>query len=464
MKIIIVTGLSGAGKSQATDALEDMGYYCIDNMPPSLIKNFLDMAATNKEIDKAAFVIDVRGGSLFDDLKDALEMMKKENVDFKILFFEATDSVLARRYNETRREHPLAHGESVAKGIQREKERLREVRNEADAIIDTSSFNNARLAAEIRNIVSEGKDDRSFTVNIMSFGYKNGMPVSADMVFDARFLPNPFYVEELKHLTGNDKAVRDYVMSHDIAKLFADEVRGMIEVLIPFYKKEGKFSLSVCFGCTGGHHRSVTLANDGKCAAMAEVGDGALAGHNSGAVIVLGTGIGGGVVLNRKVWMGATGGAGEFSWLLKDFRRFADEPLNYMNAMGLIWAGDTSAPALMRMYAERKNEDPAKFTGISFFEAYDAGDPDAHDALKEFGRRAVAGIYAVQSVLDLECYAIGGGISARKEVTDIIRECLQEKVAEFPYVPFCTPEIVTCRYGNDANLIGALHFHLDRIQ
>lgn len=262
MKIIIVTGLSGAGKSQATDALEDMGYYCIDNMPPSLIKNFLDMAATNKEIDKAAFVIDVRGGSLFDDLKDALEMMKKENVDFKILFFEATDSVLARRYNETRREHPLAHGESVAKGIQREKERLREVRNEADAIIDTSSFNNARLAAEIRNIVSEGKDDRSFTVNIMSFGYKNGMPVSADMVFDARFLPNPFYVEELKHKTGNDPEVREYVMGHDIAELFAEEVRGMIEILIPFYKKEGKFSLSVCFGCTGGHHRSVTLANE----------------------------------------------------------------------------------------------------------------------------------------------------------------------------------------------------------
>ena len=262
MKIIIVTGLSGAGKSQATDALEDMGYYCIDNMPPSLIKNFLDMAATNKEIDKAAFVIDVRGGSLFDDLKDALEMMKKENVDFKILFFEATDSVLARRYNETRREHPLAHGESVAKGIQREKERLREVRNEADAIIDTSSFNNARLAAEIRNIVSEGKDNRTFTVNIMSFGYKNGMPVSADMVFDARFLPNPFYVEELKHKTGNDPEVREYVMGHDIAELFAEEVRGMIEILIPFYKKEGKFSLSVCFGCTGGHHRSVALANE----------------------------------------------------------------------------------------------------------------------------------------------------------------------------------------------------------
>ncbi|MBR0455906.1 MAG: RNase adapter RapZ [Firmicutes bacterium] len=262
MKIIIVTGLSGSGKTQAMDVLEDMGYYCIDNMPPLLIKNFLDIAAKNKELEKAAFGIDVRGGSLFDDLKDTMEAMKKEDVDFKILFLEASDKVLARRYNETRREHPLAHGEAVAKGIKREKERLEAIRKEADAIIDTSYFNNAQLAAEIRNIVSEGKDNRTFTVNIMSFGYKNGMPISADMVFDARFLPNPFYVEELKHLTGNDEAVRNYVMSHDIAKLFADEVRGMIEVLIPFYKKEGKFSLSVCFGCTGGHHRSVTLAND----------------------------------------------------------------------------------------------------------------------------------------------------------------------------------------------------------
>ena len=262
MKVIIVTGLSGAGKTQAMDVLEDMGYYCIDNMPPSLIRNFLDMAEKNKEIERAAFGIDVRGGSLFDDLKDALDHMKKEEVDFKILFFEASDSVLARRYNETRREHPLAHGEAVATGIKREKERLKSLREEADAIIDTSYFNNARLAAEISNIVGAGKDDRTFTVNIMSFGYKHGMPVSADMVFDARFLPNPFYVEELKNLTGNDPEVRDYVMGHDIARLFAGEVQGMIEVLIPFYKQEGKFSLSVCFGCTGGHHRSVTLAND----------------------------------------------------------------------------------------------------------------------------------------------------------------------------------------------------------
>jgi predicted NBD/HSP70 family sugar kinase len=208
----------------------------------------------------------------------------------------------------------------------------------------------------------------------------------------------------------------------------------------------------------------VTLGNDGKCAAMAEVKDGALAEYDNGAVVVLGTGIGGGVILNRKVWMGATGGAGEFSWLLKDFSTFANQPFDYTNAKDLIWAGDTSAPALMRIYADLKNTDPSEYNGVKFFEAYDAGDPDAKEALKQLGRNTVAGIYAVQSVLDLQCYAIGGGISARKEVAETIRECLEEKYNAFPYVPFGKPEIVNCRYGNDANLIGALRFHLERMK
>ena len=261
MKVIIVTGLSGAGKTIAMDILEDRGYYCIDNMPPALINNFINLAPKNKEITKAAFGIDARGGSLFDDLKDALDEMKKNEVDYKILFLEATDRVLARRYNETRREHPLAQGESVGKGIKREKKRLAELRNEADVIIDTSSMNKARMAAEIINAMAAGKDERTFTVNIMSFGYKHGMPVSADMVFDARFIPNPFYVKSLKNLTGNNKKVQDFVMRHEIAQQFLDEVVQTIESLIPYYKKEDKFYLSVCFGCTGGHHRSVTLAN-----------------------------------------------------------------------------------------------------------------------------------------------------------------------------------------------------------
>ncbi len=262
MRVIIVTGLSGAGKTMAMDILEDMGYYCIDNMPPALMRSFIELAPKNKEIEAAAFGIDVRGGSLFDDLKDTLESLKKDGVDFKIMYLEATDKVLARRYNETRREHPLAHGEAVSRGIRRERKRLEAIRSEADSIIDTSGLNKAQMAAEIRNIVSAGIDDRTFTVNIMSFGYKFGMPVSADMMFDARFIPNPFYVKSLKDLTGNNKKVRKYVMDHEVARQFMDSVTGMIMNLIPYYKNEDKYNLSVCFGCTGGHHRSVTLANE----------------------------------------------------------------------------------------------------------------------------------------------------------------------------------------------------------
>ncbi len=262
MKVIIVTGLSGAGKTQAIDCLEDMGYYCVDNMPPALIKSFIELAANGKGIDRAAFVIDVRGGVLFDDLKDALEDLKKEEIDYKILYLEATERVLARRYNETRRAHPLAEGESALKGIRREKKRLEELRKEADYIIDTSNLKASQMAAEISNLVSAEQDKRVFIINIMSFGYKNGMPVSADMVFDARFIPNPFYVKSLKNLTGNNKKVRDYVMKHDITQQFMDKIEDMIIQLIPYYMNEGKYSLSVCFGCTGGHHRSVTLANE----------------------------------------------------------------------------------------------------------------------------------------------------------------------------------------------------------
>jgi UPF0042 nucleotide-binding protein len=188
--------------------------------------------------------------------------MKKEDVDFKIMYLEATDKVLARRYNETRREHPMAHGESVSKGIRRERKKLAQLREVSDIIIDTSSLNKAQMASEIMNVLNTGEDDRTFTVNIMSFGYKNGMPILADMVFDARFIPNPFYVKSLKNLTGNNKIVQNYVMKHEIAQLFMDEVTQTIETLIPYYKKEDKFTLSVCFGCTGGHHRSVTLANE----------------------------------------------------------------------------------------------------------------------------------------------------------------------------------------------------------
>ncbi|MCR4952383.1 MAG: ROK family protein [Solobacterium sp.] len=210
--------------------------------------------------------------------------------------------------------------------------------------------------------------------------------------------------------------------------------------------------------------KPVTLANDGKCAVMAELRTGALRDYQNAAVFVIGTGIGGGIFLNRKVWMGTTGGAGEFSWLLSNFRAAAEQGLSWGTVGNLIWAHDTSAPGLIRMYAERKNEDPANYTGQSFFEKYDEGDPDAKAALEEFGKITASGLLTLQAVLDLECYAIGGGISARSEITDIIRKCLYDRYEEFPHLPYCRPEIVPCRFGNDANLIGALGFHLEKTE
>ncbi len=262
MRAIIVTGLSGAGKTLAIDCLEDMGYYCVDNMPPALIKSFIDLASNGKGIEKAAFVIDVRGGVLFDDLKGALEDLKKAGVDYKILYFEASEKVLARRYNETRRAHPLAEGGSVLSGIRKEKKILQSLRDASDFVIDTSDMKTAQLSAYISELVATEKDKRGFIINIMSFGYKNGMPISADMVFDARFIPNPFYVKSLKNLTGNNKKVSQFVLKHDITQHFLDKIEDMIIQLIPYYMNEGKYSLSVCFGCTGGHHRSVALANE----------------------------------------------------------------------------------------------------------------------------------------------------------------------------------------------------------
>ena len=250
MKAIIVTGLSGAGKTQAIDCLEDMGYYCVDNMPPALIKSFIELASNGKGIEKAAFVIDVRGGALFDDLKGALEDLRKAGVDYKILYFEASEKVLARRYNETRRAHPLAEGGSVLSGIRKEKKMLQELRDASDFVIDTSDMKTAQLSAYISELVATEQDKRGFVINIMSFGYKNGMPISADMVFDARFIPNPFYVKSLKNLTGNNKKVSQFVLKHDITQHFLEKIEVMIIQLIPYYMNEGRDSES-CSGSGG---------------------------------------------------------------------------------------------------------------------------------------------------------------------------------------------------------------------
>ena len=262
MKAVIITGLSGAGKTQAIDCLEDMGYYCIDNMPPALIRSFIDLTANGKGIDKAAFIIDVRGGSLFDDLKESLDELKKDDIDYKILYLEASDSTLIRRYNETRRTHPLAEGGSVSSGLKKERGMLQELRNQADYIIDTSNMKTAQLWAEIKQIITSGESQKSFTINITSFGYKRGTPMAGDMVFDMRFIPNPYYVKSLRPLTGNNAKVSRYVLKHQVTQDFIEKALDMVEMLIPFYIKEGKYSLNICIGCTGGHHRSVAVANE----------------------------------------------------------------------------------------------------------------------------------------------------------------------------------------------------------
>lgn len=262
MEAIIVTGLSGAGKTQAIDCLEDMGYYCIDNMPPALIKSFIDLTASGKGIDKAAFVIDVRGGRLFDDLKESLDELSKDEIDYKILYLEATDRTLIKRYNETRRVHPLSEGGSVESGLQKEREMLSELRKRADFIIDTSNMKSAQLWAEIKHLLTLEENQKTFMINVRSFGYKKGTPMSANLVFDMRFIPNPYYVKSLRPLTGNNAKVSKYVLKHQVTQDFLKQAMDMIDMLIPYYMKEGKYSLNIAIGCTGGQHRSVAVANE----------------------------------------------------------------------------------------------------------------------------------------------------------------------------------------------------------
>jgi UPF0042 nucleotide-binding protein len=262
MRVVIVTGLSGAGKSQAVDCMEDMGYYCIDNMPPALIKDFINLSVQDRiKVDRAAFVVDIRGGEFFDDFKTSLCDLKKSGSKFKILFLEASDEVLIRRFKETRRTHPLSGPSNIIEGIRKEREKLSEIRALADYIIDTSTMRASNLKAEISSLLLSGKDTDVITMTISSFGYKNGMPLDADMVFDVRFLPNPFYLAGMKQLTGNNKKVQAYVLKFPEAGQFLKMVQDMVEYLIPLYAKEGKSHLSIAFGCTGGQHRSVVLVN-----------------------------------------------------------------------------------------------------------------------------------------------------------------------------------------------------------
>ena len=264
MKVVVVTGLSGAGKTNAMDWFEDRGFYCVDNMPPALIANFIELTkSSKKQIEKAAFVFDARGGAYFSDMKEDINLLKSdENIDCRILFIEASERTLIKRFNETRRAHPLATGSTTKEVIAAEREELKEIRDLSDYIIDTTNLKVAELKQEISKIFEEGSGKSSFLINIKSFGYKRGIPIEADLVLDMRFIPNPYYLPSLKRLTGNNKKVSSYVLRQKITQDFIKAELEMLEMLIPAYIKEGKYHLNIAFGCTGGQHRSVATADE----------------------------------------------------------------------------------------------------------------------------------------------------------------------------------------------------------
>lgn len=263
MEFIIVTGLSGAGKSRAVDALEDIGFYCVDNLPPSLIPVFYDLCqqARDEISRRVAIVTDIRGGAMFSSLFESLEKLREEHREYKILFLDAMDQVLVRRYKETRRRHPLMNDRqgSVEQSVKLERDILKPVRERADYIIDTSLISPAQLKERISGLFLEDSAE-ALTVNCMSFGFKYGSPTEADLVFDVRCLPNPYYVEELKYQTGLDEPVRDYVMKWKETQGFVERFLSLIDYMLPLYLNEGKSQLVVAIGCTGGKHRSVALA------------------------------------------------------------------------------------------------------------------------------------------------------------------------------------------------------------
>lgn len=262
MELLIVTGMSGAGKSQAANALEDIGFYCVDNIPPAIIPSFVELSARSGDLlNKMAIVTDMRGGALFSEINGVLENLKINSVDYKILFLDAADDVLVRRYKENRRKHPLAgDGEmSVSAAVLKERGLLKEIRYSADYVVDTSRISIAQLKVQLSNIFF-GSVSNVLKIQCKSFGFKYGADTEADLVVDVRCLPNPFYIEELKEKTGLDKAVRDYVMSGEDSKKFLDRLLSFIDCSVPMYAREGKSQLVISIGCTGGKHRSVTFA------------------------------------------------------------------------------------------------------------------------------------------------------------------------------------------------------------
>ena len=263
LELVFVTGMSGAGKSTAQKMLEDMGYFCVDNLPVFLIGKMIELTIDGEEgrIHKVAMGVDIRSGSLT-DVRDVLQGLREKGIRYKILFLDADDSTLIKRYKETRRSHPLAKGGRLESGIAREREQLAELKKSSDYILDTSQLLTRELRSELEKIFVEDENFRSLMVTILSFGFKYGIPADSDLVFDVRFLPNPYYVPELKHLTGKDREVQDFVMKYDVSKQFITKLVDLVQFLIPNYIEEGKTQLVIAVGCTGGKHRSVTLAEE----------------------------------------------------------------------------------------------------------------------------------------------------------------------------------------------------------
>lgn len=263
MRFVVVTGMSGGGKSTALKMLEDAGFYCVDNLPVSLIGKFVELISMpNSEISKVVLGLDVRSDQSFEDATKLLMQLKEKGQPFEILFMDAADDVLIKRYKETRRVHPLAMDGRVEDGVRKERRVLENIRKNADYVIDTSNLLTRELKEELDRIFVENGEYNSLMVTVMSFGFKYGIPADADLVFDVRFLPNPFYIDELKQKTGNDREVQDYVMKYAESEEFMNKLIDMIRFLIPNYVKEGKYRLVIAIGCTGGKHRSVTLANE----------------------------------------------------------------------------------------------------------------------------------------------------------------------------------------------------------
>lgn len=262
MKFIIVTGLSGAGRSQALKRLEDMGYFCVDNMPPKLIPGFARMCVGSEHIAKAATVVDTRMGDMFEDIFDAIKALKDmKNVELSILFLDANDEAIVKRFKETRRRHPMSKDGMVTAGIMLERGKLRSIKDMANTTIDTSTYSVKKLGEVMDKLFSD-EGETGILITVTTFGYKRGIPIDADLVFDMRFIPNPFYQEELREHNGREQMVRDYVLSFPRTKVFIDKVSELVNYIAPYYLEQDKKQLVIAIGCTGGIHRSVVVAEE----------------------------------------------------------------------------------------------------------------------------------------------------------------------------------------------------------